>query len=104
MNPDVVTRGADKTAPLRIAVVSNTSWSLFNFRWNLIRELARVGHAVVAVAPLDEYSDKIKADGVVFAPVLISGSGTNPLTELKSVWALFKVFRRHRIDLVLSYT
>ena len=46
---------------MRIAIVSNTSWYLFNFRLNLMRVLAAAGHTVVAVAPLDGYSAKLRA-------------------------------------------
>lgn len=66
--------------------------------------LQAAGHTVVAVGPPDKYVEKIEAAGIAFAPVVISGEGTNPLVELKSVAELFKVFRRHQVDLVLSYT
>jgi len=89
---------------MRIAVVSNTSWYLYNFRLNLIHALQAAGHDVVAVAPAADHAEKIRSAGVRFESVAISGGGTNPLTELKSVAALFDVFRRHRIELVLSYT
>lgn len=89
---------------MRIAVVANTAWYLYNFRANLMRALAADGHQVVAVAPGDEYVDRIEAEGIRFIPVPISGRGTNPLVELRSVAGLRSVFRRERIDMVLSYT
>lgn len=89
---------------LRIAVVSNTAWNLFNFRLNLIHQLQLAGHTVVAVAPTDAFADKLKSAGVEFEPVPISASGINPLAELLSVWRLRAVFKRRDVDLVLSYT
>lgn len=89
---------------MRIAVVSNTAWYLFNFRLNLMRALQAAGHDVVAVAPIDSYVEKITSAGVEFMPVPISGGGTNPFAELRSVAGFFGVFCRQRIDLVLSYT
>ncbi len=89
---------------MRIAVVSNTSWYLFNFRLNLMQALQRAGHEVLAVAPRDAYVARIEAAGVRLVHVGIEGRGTNPLREALSVWALLRVFRRERIDLVLSYT
>lgn len=89
---------------LRIAVVSNTAWSLFNFRLNLIHQLQAAGHTVVGVAPSDAFADKLRAAAVEFEPVPISTSGINPLTELLSVARLRSVFKRQGIDLVLSYT
>jgi glycosyltransferase involved in cell wall biosynthesis len=92
------------SASLRIAVVANTGWYLFNFRLNLMRELAAAGHQVVAVAPEDAYAHQIRVAGVTFQPVEISGAGVNPLTELRSVGNLHAALKRHAVDLVLSYT
>jgi len=89
---------------MHIAVVSNTAWYLFNFRLNLMRALVAQGHEVVAIAPHDMYAEFIRAAGVTFESVPLSGAGLNPLREARTVWALGKLFRRHRIDVVLSYT
>ena len=58
---------------MRIAVVSNTCWYLFNFRLNLMLALQSAGHTVVAVAPDDGYSQRIRDAGIIFEPVPISG-------------------------------
>ena len=89
---------------MRIAVVSNTCWYLFNFRLNLMLALQAAGHTVIAVAPSDAYAQRIRDAGIVFEAVPISGGGTQPLRELQSVQRLGAVFRRHRVGLVLSYT
>ena len=89
---------------MRIAVVSNTCWYLFNFRLNLMLALQAAGHTVIAVAPSDAYAQRIRDAGIAFEAVPISGGGTQPLRELQSVQRLGAVFRRHRVGLVLSYT
>ncbi len=89
---------------MRIAVVSNTCWYLFNFRLNLMLALQAAGHTVVAVAPDDAYAQRLRDAGIAFQAVPISGGGTHPLRELQSVLGLGAVFRRHRVGLVLSYT
>ncbi len=89
---------------MRIAVVSNTAWYLFNFRFNLMSALQSAGHTVVAVAPIDAYSGQLRAAGFVFEDVRISGSGTNPFRECKSVVAFWRLLHRQRIDLVVSFT
>ena len=93
------------TAPgLRIAVVSNSAWYLFNFRLNLIHCLQAAGHTVVAVAASDKFAAKLELAGVPFRGVPISAGGVNPLTETRAVCGLGAVFKRESIDLVLSYT
>jgi len=89
---------------LRIAVVSNSAWNLFNFRLNLIHCLQAAGHTVIAVAPSDKFAAKLESAGVPFKAVPISASGVNPVREMRSVCGLGAVFKRESIDLVLSYT
>jgi glycosyltransferase involved in cell wall biosynthesis len=90
---------------MRVVVVANTAWYLVNFRLNLMKALLANGFEVVAVAPDDTVqAARLRACGVTFAPVRISGSGTNPLSELASVWQLRKAFKRDAVQVVLSYT
>lgn len=89
---------------MRVAVVSNTSWYLFNFRRNLIHALMADGHDVIAVSPEDEYTAHLTSSGIRHEAISLSGSGTHWLTELRSVLGLRRVFRRHRVVIVLSNT
>jgi glycosyltransferase involved in cell wall biosynthesis len=66
--------------------------------------LQAAGYRVIAVAPADGYSQKIIDAGFACEAVAISGGGTNPFTELGSVYRLTRVFARHQVDLILSYT
>lgn len=93
-----------RSRAFRVAVVSNTAWYLFNFRLNLMHALQAAGYSVVAVAPADIYADRIRAAGVDFEPVAISGGGVNPLKEIRSVFGLRALFNRQGIDVVLAYT
>ncbi|GCL63487.1 glycosyltransferase family 4 protein [Pseudaquabacterium pictum] len=93
------------TRPLRIAVVANTAWYLVNFRLNLMTALRAAGHEVVAIAPDDPPQvSRIRAAGLPFEPVPISGAGTNPARELATVLRLWRCLRARQCDLVFSYT
>jgi glycosyltransferase involved in cell wall biosynthesis len=89
---------------LRIAVVANTSWYLYNFRLNLMRALAGDGHFLVAVGSDDDYAKRLRDEGIAQRAVTFSGSGTNPWRELRTLLALRRVFAKERIDVVFSYT
>ena len=89
---------------MHIAVVSNTAWYLFNFRLNLMLALKAAGHTVVAMAGADVYAERIRAAGIAFEAVPISGSGVNPVREAWSVWRLRLLLKRQAAELVLSYT
>jgi len=77
---------------------------VWHFRLEVMRALQVAGYQVIAVAPADGYSQKIVDAGFIYEPVAISGGGTNPFTELGSVYRLARVFSHHQVDLILSYT
>lgn len=89
---------------LRIAVVANTSWYLYNFRLNLIRELCADGHVLITVGGDGEYATRLREEGIEHRDVVFNGSGTNPLHEMRTMVTLRRTFANERIDLVLSYT
>jgi len=58
-----------------------------------------------AIAPQDhEQAERLRCLGVKFLPVAISGAGTNPLHELRTVLDLRRVFKANAVQVVLSYT
>ncbi len=89
---------------MRVAVVANTAWYLYNFRRNLMRALAEDGHEVVAIGGDGEFAQRLQHEGFRHAEVRFSSDGTQPLRELRTVRGLRQALRRERIDLVLSYT
>ena len=89
---------------MRIAVIANTSWYVWNFRSNLLAALAAKGHETIVIAPPDEYSSRIVAAGHAFEPVPMSAGGMNPLVESVVVARLLRALRRRRVEVVLSNT
>ena len=89
---------------MKIVLIANTSWYVFNFRKNLIRALQKNGHEVSVIAPCDDYVDKVSQLGVKHYPLILSQRGQNPLRELISCVRLFRLFRAIRPDVVLTFT
>jgi glycosyltransferase involved in cell wall biosynthesis len=89
---------------MRIAIVANTSWYIYNFRASLIRTLQQDGHEVLAVAPRDAYVEKLTAMGVRHYDLSMSRRGKNPLREIASCMKLFHLLRDTRPDVVLTFT
>ncbi|WP_347157329.1 glycosyltransferase family 4 protein [Pontibacter chitinilyticus] len=88
---------------MRIAIVINTSWNIYNFRMSLVQALLAEGHEVVAVAPQDAYSDRLTAAGCQFVPVQME-KGTNPFTDMLLAWRLYQTYKHLQPDVVLHYT
>ncbi len=88
----------------RILIISNTSWNLFNFRLPLMSRLREEGYEVVAAAPYDDYSERIKAEGFRYIDLPMNNKGTNPFEDFALLRRLYKMFRSERPDVVLTYT
>jgi len=88
----------------RIAITVNTAWNIYNFRLGLVKALQAEGYEVVAIAPYDEYVEKLRSEGVKFHNIEINNKGVNPIEELILLKNYFKTFKQVKPDLVLTYT
>lgn len=90
---------------MKIAIVGTTSHSLINFRLSLIKLLVKRGHRVVVLA--NDFSESQKALfeslGVVAINFVIRRSKLSPFSSLLSVWSLFSIFRREKVDASLCF-
>jgi len=93
-----------ETGTMKVIVFSNTSWNLFNFRLPLMTRLQEEGYEVVAAAPEDKYSERIRRLGFRYLNVPLDNKGTNPVRDLILLLRLFRVFRREKPDMILTYT
>jgi len=89
---------------LKIALIANTSWYLYNFRLNLAKELIRKGYNVVAIAPLDEHSQRLEDEGVRHRHLSLEGASINPFRELATIFSLRRILQAEKVDIALSYT
>lgn len=87
-----------------VAVISNTSWSLVNFRGQLIKALRDAGYRVIAIAPEDRYSQQLQTIVSEFVPVPMHNGGTNPARDLLLLVRLWITLRKHRPHAVLGFT
>lgn len=89
---------------MRIAIVSNTSWSIFNFRRRLMAALKDAGHDVMAIGSRDKYLKRLRAHGIPAVGVPFSRSGTHPIRELRTVYRIRRALAQNNVDVVLSFT
>jgi glycosyltransferase involved in cell wall biosynthesis len=89
---------------MRVAIVLNTSWNIYNFRLGLAQALLNEGHQVIAIAPEDKYSAYLVEMGCEFYPVKMQNKGSNPLKDLGYMWQLYKIYRKVKPDVVLQFT
>lgn len=89
---------------MKVAIVLNTSWNIFNFRMNLVRSLQAAGHEVHTVAPTDEYTHHLTETGCIHHPVRMDSRGANPIKDLALIIELHSIYKRIRPDVILHYT
>lgn len=88
----------------KIVISSNTAWSLHNFRSGLITALIEQGFQVVAVAPEDDYSARLKALGCRFIGLPMDNHGTHPGRDLLLLMRYVRLLRSEQPSVYLGYT
>jgi glycosyltransferase involved in cell wall biosynthesis len=86
-----------------IAFVSNSAWSIYNFRLDVIRYLMDHGFHVLVIAPDDEYSSCLQQSGCRFIPIEFSNKTENPFSDLQFYRQLKAIYSKHRPDFIFHY-
>ncbi|MEN7548286.1 glycosyltransferase family 4 protein [Rapidithrix thailandica] len=89
---------------MRIGIVINTSWNIYNFRKGLIKRLLEEGHEVVAIAPRDDFSPLLEQMGCEYQAIRVYRKSSNPISDLRLVYDLYKVYTKSSLDIVLHFT
>ena len=88
----------------KVMISLNTAWNLVNFRAGLIRSLVAAGYEVVAVAPPDKYSPRLRALGCRFVPLPMDNKGTHPGRDMLLFWRFLRLMRKEKPQVYLGYT
>jgi glycosyltransferase involved in cell wall biosynthesis len=89
---------------MKIAIVINASWNIYNFRMGLIRAFIEARHEVYAIAPPDDYSERLVKAGCHYVPVTLDNKGSHPLKDLQFTYKLHNLYKQIQPDIVLHYT
>jgi len=87
----------------KIVIVSNTSWSIFNFRFQLAKDLKYFGYDVILIAPHDKYSHRLSSE-FEYHNINMNNKGTNPKEDIKTTIEFYKLYKGIKPDVVLHYT
>ena len=89
---------------IKVALVANTGWYLYNFRRTLMKVLKAKGHDVIAISPRDDYTRRLVDEGISHHHIPLDGGSINPAKELRSILALRRVLCNGGVDVVFSFT
>ncbi len=88
----------------KIVISSNTSWSVFNFRLDLINHLTAKGYLIEIISPNDLYSDKLRELGFIVHDIKMASSNISPFTDLVSIFNYAFLLIRIKPDYYLGFT
>jgi glycosyltransferase involved in cell wall biosynthesis len=89
---------------MRIGIIVNSSWNIYNFRLGLIEAFTNQGHQVVAIAPNDGFVEELKVKKCEFYELAMERKGSNPLQDLFLIWQMYHCYQKARIDVALHFT
>src|SRR5690625_545182 len=93
---------------MKFLIIAGLANSLIGFRKPLIQALLAKGITVHAAAPELLANEKVKAElesmGVILHDIPMARTGMNPLLDLKTLWALYRLMRAIKPDYAMGYT
>lgn len=88
-----------------IAFVANTAWSLYNFRFGIIKKFLEMNYQVIVVAPFESiYSRKLIQLGCDYQSIELDNKGTNLIKDFKSIIQIYKLYKNIKPDIIFHYT
>lgn len=87
-----------------VLIYANSAWYIYNFRRDLICSILDAGYEVVALAPKDEYSERIGDLGCKFIHLPMDSKGTSLLNDLILLWRIFRIIKSVGPSIIFTFT
>lgn len=88
----------------KVLVLANFDVGLYKFRKELLQELMNHGAEVYISLPYGTLVEPLKAMGCKFVETNVDRRGMNPLKDYKLIVEYYKMIRKIRPDIVITYT
>lgn len=89
---------------MKVAIVLNTSWNIYNFRMNFVKTLHAKGYEVHTIAPKDDYTHLLVEAGCTHHIIRMDSRGANPIKDSALIVELFSIYKKVKPDIILHYT
>lgn len=86
---------------MKIIFSSNSSWSVYNFRQNLLTAFTEKGYEVYIIAPDGEYLQKLSELGYKTKSIEIDNSSKSIFSNIKLLFDLYRLYKLIKPDVVL---
>lgn len=90
----------------KIIIIGALPMSLLNFRGELLKSCVEKGAEVIAMASgaTEDEIAKIELLGVKYIDYPVQRNGLNPVKDIQSYFALKRIFKNEKPDIILAYT
>lgn len=88
----------------KIILFSNTSWSLYNFRINLIKRLISKNYKVIILSKKDNTTKKLIKLGCIFYNINIERRGVNFFNEMNCLFKIYSQIKKINPDILFNFT
>jgi glycosyltransferase involved in cell wall biosynthesis len=89
---------------MKVTLIANTTWYIYNFRENLIKSLLEDNYIVTVIAPFDKYTVKLENLGVKLTNINIDSKSKNILKEIQLIFNFYKLLKKENTDIILNFT
>lgn len=77
---------------------------MYRYRLGLINALRERGHEVLAIAAPGQYSQALREAGATFVPWQVTSRGINPISELRAIFDLRRIYQDARPSIAHHFT
>lgn len=88
---------------MKTLLISNSFWNFFNFRKNLVFELAKE-NKIFLVANKDKFKKKFIHSNIEIIQSSLNKNKINILSDLKYLIFIFKIFKKVKPEIIVSFT
>jgi glycosyltransferase involved in cell wall biosynthesis len=86
----------------KIALVANSTWSVYNFRMDLVRHLLP-RFDVLVIAPKDDFASELTKAGCRYIHIQFNNRSENPWLDFALYRSLRKIYEAERPDFIFHY-
>lgn len=86
-----------------VLILTNNDMGLYKFRKELLIELNKQYKVYISV-PFSNFIDKLKDCGGEYLDIDINRRGINPFSDIKLLFKYFKLIKKFKPDIILTYT
>ena len=88
----------------KILIIANSLWNIYNFRYELVKELIKNKYQIYIIAPKSDEAHFFKKIGCNYYDIKIDRKGKNIINDVIYFFKLYKFISTIKPNLILSFT